>query len=267
MNKLKIMLLTVVILLSVLGSIFIEISYAQSSNDIKIEKYFINITTGGESFSVSEEILFNIENDTFSNKTVFIFVQESAESVKASISNKFVNLNKSLDGESYSINLSNYNISTNIFKLDIDYQLPYSANFIIKKILYPTGEIFVNLDDKLVFNSKNSLSNNVIKVVLSTEKEGVSLWYYITYIAVIALIGSIVILLVNYLKGKKYTKKGETETSEILELKKKLLLESLKELEKEYRSKKISEYVYNKVRDEFKSQAVNVMKKLEEIKK
>jgi len=70
---------------------------------------------------------------------------------------------------------------------------------------------------------------------------------------------------VSYLKGK--SKKEEIDTPEILELKKKLLLDSLKELEKEYRSKKISDHTYTRLREEYKSQAVDVMKKLDEIKK
>ena len=266
MNKLKTILLGIIILVSTLGLINIEKTSAQSyNNDIQIRKYFVNVTTNKEYFSISEKIFFEIKNGTFSDKTIFVFVQDAAESISASISDKIVNLSKTMDGENYYINLSNYNISTATFKLDINYMLPCSVNFITKKTLYTTGEILVTLDNKLIFNSKNTLPNAIIKVVLPTEKKDFSLWYYIAYVAVIALIGCVVILLVSYLKGK--SKKEEIDTPEILELKKKLLLDSLKELEKEYRSKKISDHTYTRLREEYKSQAVDVMKKLDEIKK
>ena len=266
MKKLGLALLVALVIVSTINLSAVKKSYAQSYNEnIEIKKYFINVTTTREYFSVNEEIFFHITNNTFLNKIIFIFIQGTAEEIKASISNKLVSLNKSLDGEKYHINLTSYNLSTSAFRLDINYRLPYSANFITKKIIYTTDEISVNLDNKLVFNSKNILTNAILKAILPTEKEGISLWYYIIYIAVIALIGSGVIILVSYLKGKG--RKEEVETPEILELRKKLLLGSLKELEKEYRAKKISDHTYNRLREEYKSQAVNVMKKLDEIKK
>jgi hypothetical protein len=57
------------------------------------------------------------------------------------------------------------------------------------------------------------------------------------------------------------------ESEEILSNKKTLLLSLLKDLEKKYRAKELSEDTYNKLKDDFKQQAVNVMKKLDDIKK
>ena len=53
----------------------------------------------------------------------------------------------------------------------------------------------------------------------------------------------------------------------MLNTKKALLLSLLKDIEKQHRSEDISDDTYNKLKEEYKSQAVDVMKKLEDIKK
>jgi hypothetical protein len=41
----------------------------------------------------------------------------------------------------------------------------------------------------------------------------------------------------------------------------------LKDLEKQYRAKSVSDETYTKIKDEYKQQAVDVMKKLDDLKK
>ena len=52
----------------------------------------------------------------------------------------------------------------------------------------------------------------------------------------------------------------------MLATKKALLLSLLKDVEKKHRAKDISDETYNKLKEEYKQQAVTVMKKLEDIK-
>jgi hypothetical protein len=57
------------------------------------------------------------------------------------------------------------------------------------------------------------------------------------------------------------------ESEDTLTTKKTLLLSLLKDLEKQYRGKAISDETYNKIKDEYKQQAVDTMKKLDDLKK
>jgi hypothetical protein len=262
--------LTISLPLSVLTSA--ENLDIRADQSIEIENYFINITTNKDVFIVNEEISFKAINETFSNKTLLLWIQDGTQNLKTYIFNKTtsVNLNEYASENVYYINLSVYNVSQSNIKVFVNYILPYTNNFISKKMLYLTNNQSIILNNKLLYASKNVVANSLIKIVLPIEKEEFSLLSYLIYIVIVALIGCTLLLLVNYLKGKRYGrgKRGEAiETPEILEMKKKLLLGSLKELEKEYRSKNISDHTYNRLREEYKSQAVDVMKKLEETKK
>jgi len=59
---------------------------------------------------------------------------------------------------------------------------------------------------------------------------------------------------------------GIVDTPEALTTKKDLLLDLLKELEKRYRAKTISDETYTKLKEEYKAQAVDTMRRLEDVK-
>jgi len=64
---------------------------------------------------------------------------------------------------------------------------------------------------------------------------------------------------------QKSTKKKDMSSGseEFLSTKKTLLMELLKDLEKQYRAKKISDDTYHKIKEQYKQEAVDTMKKLE----
>jgi hypothetical protein len=70
------------------------------------------------------------------------------------------------------------------------------------------------------------------------------------------------------IKKQKPGKKRDTSTGseEFLTTKKTLLMSILKEIEKQHRSKKISDDTYHKLKEQYKQDAVDAMKKLEDIK-
>ena len=90
----------------------------------------------------------------------------------------------------------------------------------------------------------------------------------ITYIVIIFLL--VVILITSTLlllrKQRAKAKRSIVESEEILGTKKALLLTLLKDIEKQHRSKTVSDDTYNKLKEEYKQQAVDVMKKLEDLK-
>jgi uncharacterized protein YlxW (UPF0749 family) len=91
----------------------------------------------------------------------------------------------------------------------------------------------------------------------------------ITIIVIVFIIVIIVLALLLLLLKKKRskTKKAVVESEDTLTTKKTLLLSLLKDLEKQYRGKAISDETYNKIKDEYKQQAVDTMKKLDDLKK
>jgi uncharacterized metal-binding protein len=89
-------------------------------------------------------------------------------------------------------------------------------------------------------------------------------------ILVIAFLVAIIVLallLLFFKKQRSKTKKTIAESEETLTTKKTLLLSLLKDLEKQYRAQSISDETYNKIKDEYKQQAVDAMKKLDDLKK
>ncbi len=87
------------------------------------------------------------------------------------------------------------------------------------------------------------------------------LWFWLT----IALIGIIIAMaLARYLS--KPRKKMEKESIQSLELRKKLLVDALKTLEKEHDEGKIPDSYYESIKGDFKKQAVEVLKELDEKK-
>jgi uncharacterized metal-binding protein len=75
------------------------------------------------------------------------------------------------------------------------------------------------------------------------------------------------LLLLLFKKQRSKTKKTIAESEETLTTKKTLLLSLLKDLEKQYRAQSISDETYNKIKDEYKQQAVDALKKLDDLKK
>ena len=67
-------------------------------------------------------------------------------------------------------------------------------------------------------------------------------------------------------KQRSKAKRSIVESEETLTTKKTLLLSLLKDLEKQHRSKTVSDDTYNKLKEEYKQQAVDAMKKLENLK-
>ena len=94
-----------------------------------------------------------------------------------------------------------------------------------------------------------------------------SLYIYYILIAIL-LIVIIVIFIYNLrLRKKPKTKEIISTTEEVLTTKKSLLMSLLKDLEKQYRAKDISDDTYHKIKEQYKQEAVETMRKLDDISK
>jgi hypothetical protein len=154
--------------------------------------------------------------------------------------------------------------------LQLTYHLPSSAQNYIQTLLYDTTFFSVTYEKQNLFQGEHLLygsdANNAIQIRLynPTEAPLSITMIIIIFMAVIIVLAALLLLLK---KQRSKTKKAVAESEETLATKKTLLLSLLKDLEKQYRAKSISDETYTKIKDEYKQDAVEVMKKLDDLKK
>ena len=218
-----------------------------------VDSYEIDITSLEEKYSVTETILLS----SFNESVFLVWIQEGAADIGVSANDKSVNVEK--NGNVYAVNLSSINATE--ISLAITFDLPSSTQTFEKKFLYDVDSIKVTVDNKVVFSSENITTGSDVNLLLQKGTVPSSSYLYTTVLLVILLI----ILMVYTLKKHRVTaKKPLIETPELLKTKKELLMLVLKEIEKKYRAKELTEETYNKLKEFYKKEAVDVMKKLEE---
>ncbi len=166
-----------------------------------------------------------------------------------------------------------YEIDEDILNTIVTYKLDKDSTEFEKIILYNLSSLKITFDGKEIYSGTNLKSGSTINVALQKETEGQTItvetipsWVYIIIIVLIILLIALFIMLTK--KQKSTTKKENIGGSEeLLATKKALLMETLKEIEKRHRGKQISDDTYHKLKDEFKQDAVEAMKKLEDLKK
>jgi hypothetical protein len=139
-----------------------------------------------------------------------------------------------------------------------------------KTLLYDTTLLTITYNDQELFQGEHLLyadeMNNALEIRLYSPTEAP-----LNITIIVAIFSVVVILLATLLlslqKRRKKTKSSLVESEETLTTKKALLLELLKDLEKQYRAQSISDETYNKLKEEYKQQAVDTMKKLDDLKK
>jgi len=154
--------------------------------------------------------------------------------------------------------------------LQVTYHLPSNAENFIQTLLYDTTFFSVSYENRGLFQSEHLLyssdANNQIQILLYKPTEApLNITMIIIVFMVVIIVLAILLLLLK--KQRSKTKKAVGESEETLTTKKTLLLSLLKDLEKQYRAKSISDETYTKIKDEYKQDAVDVMKKLDDLKK
>ncbi|MCJ7570558.1 MAG: hypothetical protein MUO82_01590 [Candidatus Thermoplasmatota archaeon] len=225
----------------------------------------VNITSEDSSISIVESIPFEAVSDNF----LEFWIQDGATDISVRIDGESI-LYESIGSNKYSSNVS---LLTNedIINTIVAYKLDKDSTEFEKTILYNLSSLKITYDGKEIYSSTNIKSGSTINVVLQKEKEGQTIkvetipsWIYIIIFIVL-----LIALFIMFTKKQKssYKKENIGGSEELLATKKALLMETLKEIEKKHRSKKISDDTYHKLKDEFKQDAVEAMKHLEELKK
>lgn len=251
-------IITIIIAISFL----VILSTSITTQGAESTDYSIYIKTENDKITVEESISLTAETD----EVLEFWVQNGARDFKLECNDiqlKYIDYNSS----TYYYKITTTNVtSEKLINVKLKYNFLSNTENFQKKILFNnTGEISVKFEDKEIYKSRNLKNGSYFDLKLYELEEGPLTWYIIGFIILlIILLG--VTSVYSFKKQKPGRKTDESGGSEeFLSTKKALLLSVLKEIEKQHRSKKISDNTYNKLKDQYKQEAVNAMKKLEEI--
>ena len=241
-----------------------------SSSDVGIAtiRHTIEISISDNGLLVIENI--NINNTGDTNATTLKFwIQQDATDVEILAVESGATLSSTVLGNVRESNLSEQDISIlpdSSYDIRVTYTLPSDTERYEKTLSYPTTVLEVTFDDRDLYHVEKAQATSSFSLILYRPTEApLNLTYLIViFILVVILIASTLLFL---RKQRTKEKRKIMESEETLTTKKTLLLSLLKDLEKQHRSKSISDETYHKLKDEYKHQAVDAMKKLEDYKK
>lgn len=248
-------------------------SASASDAGVVVDQHLITITLTGTGLQVEETL--KVSNTGNQNVTSLRFwiQQNSQGTVKITEQQSGKELVPLITGNIRTCNLTAANLSLlpgGLLNLQVTYVLPTNEQDFVKTLLYDSTFFSVTYEDRDLFKGEHLLYgsdvNNAIRIRLyqPTEAPLNITMIIIVFIIVILVLAALLLLLK---KQRSKTKKTIAESEETLSTKKTLLLSLLKDLEKQYRAQSISDETYNKIKDEYKQHAVDVMKKLDDMKK
>ena len=134
-----------------------------------------------------------------------------------------------------------------------------------KKVVRTTDSISVIFDNEEIYTATNLAPNTSFNLQLYEPIEPTLNLY--TTISIILLVILLIVLATYAFRKQKSAKIKEIagESEELLNTKKTLLMSLLKDIEKQHRAKQISDDTYHKLKERYKQEAVEAMKKLEDI--
>lgn len=261
-----------IVVISLLLTIAILPVAQASQNEIEKELHTVNLTLSNSGVEVTENIQLSAVTSEVS--TFQFWIQQDATnvelfSVDPAIPLTFINK----DSSTRECNLSQFNLTLNpgqTLNIRLTYTLPTQTREFLKKIFYPTNLLTITYQTNELFRGEYKGQTidhpSSLRILLHQPTEApVNIMYIILiFILVVILIASTLLLM---RKQRRTVKRSVTESEEVLQSKKSLLLSILKDVEKKHRAKEISDSTYTKLKEEYKQQAVDVMKKLENTKK
>jgi len=268
----------ILLLIGLLLLITIYPGVCADDSGVIIDQQQVTISLASKGLQVDETI--KVINTNVDNATLLRFwIQQKAQdaSILELSSGKKLNPFTSIQGNEQICNLSAANLTIGKDKslnIQLTYFLSTSEQYFVQNLLYDTNALTVIYKDGTtelnLFQGEHLIAstdaNNALQIRLykPTEAPLNITVLVIVFLVVLLIIASLLVLLK---KQRKKTKKAVVETEEILTTKKALLLSLLKDLEKQFRAQSISNETYTKLKEEYKAQAVDAMKKLDDLKK
>ena len=233
----------------------------------------IDITTESEEISVVE----NYDTDIVSSGNISFWIQNGASNISILIDGNPIEYESTGDN-TYSCDISSLDY-TEESNIQVIYSLDKKTSVFKKTLQHNITSLSVNFDGIEIYAGSNLISGSSFNVALQTTTqvqtitktktiENVPIWYYAILIILIILVALSFIFPSKKSKTQKPTSKKQTasDSEELLTIKKALLMEVLKDIEKQHRAKKISDDTYHKLKDQYKQDAVETMKQLEDLK-
>lgn len=263
----------IVILMALLSSAALYPSVSAGDAGVVVDQHIVTISLASGGLQVDET--FKITNKGNQNVTsVRFWIQQNIQGVvRITERQSGTELVPLIMGNIQACNLSAANLTIapeGFLTFQVMYILPTTEQYFVKTLLYDTTFFSVTYGDRDLFKGEYLLYgsdvNNAIRIRLYQPSEAP---LSITMIIIVFVVVIIVLAALLFLLKKQRSKAKRTvgESEETLTTKKTLLLSLLKDLEKQYRAQSISTETYTKIKDEYKQQAVDVMKKLDDLKK
>ena len=239
---------------------------AQNLDAVSFE---ITLNTKDDGNIEVKEIILLQSNTNESINNLNFWIQNGADNVVILVNDR--EFTYEADEERYSVNISKIILDKgDQVTIEITYILDKNTQNFEKKLFQDTTHsIMVTYDGKLIYSSINNKIGSqftipIYKTVETTEESP-----FLYYSIIIILLILIIIIFIYSFKIKKAPKSKEiiSATEEVLTTKKSLLMSLLKDLEKQYRTKEISDDTYHKIKEQYKQEAVETMKKLDDITK
>ena len=234
------------------------------ASDDPITENVIKISEINQSYQIKEKITYSLPQ---SNDTIYysFILPEPASDLKIYIENNVIN-NPIKNENTYSVNLSELNISTSEITVDINYFIPIETTMFSKTFYYNTSKTEVLFENIKISTSTNQIALSTFQVKLTKLTDEASFNLYTIILILLLIVIIIVTSWYGFFKKKNgQTRKRSFESSELLTTEKKLLLDVLKEIEKMHRNQKISDDSYHKLKTPYKQQTVEIMSTLEDI--
>jgi hypothetical protein len=263
----------VIVLIGVITFLVLLSSVSANDSGVIVDQDIVTISLANKGLQVDEAI--KVSNKGTENVTSLRFwiqqnIQESVTITELQSGKELIPI---ITGNIRACNLSAANLSMapgESLILQVTYYLASNEQNFIKTLLYDTTLLSVTYEDQGLFQGEHLLYgsdvSNVIQIRLYKPTEA-PLNITVIVVAFIVVIIVLAVLLFLLKRKRSRSKKAVTESEETLTIQKALLLSLLKDLEKQYRAQSISDETYNKIKDEYKQQAVHVMKKLDDLKK
>ena len=234
-----------------------------SEEDVNTIDHQITITTKEDFYLVSEVLTIQGDtNESYDELTVWI--QSGANNVDILVNSNALGPEIQNENE-YVCNISSLGIKKeDSTQVKISYELDKNVEF-TKKVVRSTNSTSVIFDQEEIYTATNLAPGSSFNLQLYKPTEQTLNWFYTVLILLLLVL--IVVLVAYAFRKQKSTKIKQTagKTEELLSTKKTLLMSLLKDIEKQHRTKQISDDTYHKLKERYKQEAVETMKQLEDI--
>jgi hypothetical protein len=254
------------LVLLAVGIILVSLSMMPTaySQDFISANHEIVILTGDEKTNVKETITLQGGANEYVG-LVDLWIQDGAGDINIFV--KGSKIEPTYSGNLYTINLSSMGIEfTSQPSIEITYTLDKNIKNFQKDLLRNTSALKITFNDNLLYKGSNLATLSSFELLLYQPTETPLSIYLIVGILLVVILLAVV---TSYMLRRQRTtkiKKFASESEELLATKKGLLMELLKELEKQHRANQISDDTYHKLKEQYKQETVEAMKHLEDMK-